>query len=472
CSLFLLDRERDELVAKVFDGEIPSNQASRDLRIPTNQGIVGQVAMTGKLLNIKDAYTHPLFYRGLDVKTGFKTRNILCFPIKDDDGVIGVAELCNKANGKCFTKFDEDLTRAFAIYCGISIFHSMLYKRAATAWHRSQVCSELMIYHMHVSEEELQRLTAHEISSPDEEIPHGFDKFSFAPRTIQMEETVRAALYMFDDLGIIDRWKIPRDTLIRFTLMVRKGYRDPPYHNWTHAFTVAHFCYLLLKNSHMESKLQDIERMALFVACLCHDLDHRGTNNAFQVSSNSTLAALYSSEGSVMERHHFAQTVCILNSSGCNIFKNLTESEFEKVLDLIRYIILATDLSHHLRILKDINNMAKGRNKNEFEKVLDLIRYIILATDLSHHLRILKDINNMAKGRNKNVPSLFEKVMGFTPMEMMDRERACIPKLQIDFLENIALPVYKVLHELLPETKEVIDTVHKNMECWQAIEEK
>ena len=36
-----------------------------------------------------------------------------------------------------------------------------------------------------------------------------------------------------------------------------------------------------------------------------------------------------------------------------------------------------------------------------------------------------------------------EKHMGLTPMEMMDRERAVIPKLQIDFLDAIALPVYR-----------------------------
>ena len=48
--------------------------------------LAGHVAMTGKLLNIKDAYSHPLFYRGVDEDTGSITRNILCFPIKDDTG--------------------------------------------------------------------------------------------------------------------------------------------------------------------------------------------------------------------------------------------------------------------------------------------------------------------------------------------------------------------------------------------------
>lgn len=57
----------------------------KEFRIPADQGIAGHVATTGKILNIKDAYSHPLFYRGVDDSTGFRTRNILCFPIKDEN---------------------------------------------------------------------------------------------------------------------------------------------------------------------------------------------------------------------------------------------------------------------------------------------------------------------------------------------------------------------------------------------------
>jgi cGMP-dependent 3',5'-cyclic phosphodiesterase len=34
--------------------------------------------------------------------------------------------------------------------------------------------------------------------------------------------------------------------------------------------------------------------------------------------------------------------------------------DYEKVLDLMREIILATDLGHHLRIIKDLEKMAEG----------------------------------------------------------------------------------------------------------------
>lgn len=41
-----------------------------------------------------------------------------------------------------------------------------------------------------------------------------------------------------------------------------------------------------------------------------------------------------------------------------------------------------------------------------------------------------------------------EKSLGQKPAEMMDRERARIPDLQIGFLDHIALPVYKSVNVL------------------------
>lgn len=70
------------------------------IRIKVGQGIAGLVAKTGKFVNIKNAYKHPKFFKAIDENTGFRTKNMLCFPIKDHkDKVVGVAELCNKIGG-------------------------------------------------------------------------------------------------------------------------------------------------------------------------------------------------------------------------------------------------------------------------------------------------------------------------------------------------------------------------------------
>lgn len=65
--------------------------------------------------------------------------------------------------------------------------------------------------------------------------------------------------------------------------------------------------------------MTDLEIFGLLVACLCHDLDHRGTNNSFQTKTTSPLAILYTT--STMEHHHFDQCIMILNSEGNNIFQ-------------------------------------------------------------------------------------------------------------------------------------------------------
>ena len=74
--------------------------------------------------------------------------------------------------------------------------------------------------------------------------------------------------------------------------MVKKGYRDNPYHNWWHAVSVSHMFYLLHHNCDQLPFLSDLETFALFISCLCHDIDHRGTNNAFEVSSVSNIHIL------------------------------------------------------------------------------------------------------------------------------------------------------------------------------------
>uniref|UniRef100_A0A1I8AJN0 GAF domain-containing protein n=1 Tax=Steinernema glaseri TaxID=37863 RepID=A0A1I8AJN0_9BILA len=86
CSLFLLDKEHSELVAEVFEKNGTSDEYLTEIRMPLSQGIVGQVATTGQMMNVKDVYNHPYFYAKVDERTGFVTRNILCFPIKDSTG--------------------------------------------------------------------------------------------------------------------------------------------------------------------------------------------------------------------------------------------------------------------------------------------------------------------------------------------------------------------------------------------------
>ncbi len=117
ASLFLVDEERGELWSKVaqHDEEKPV-----DVRMPVTAGIAGRVATTGKVLRVDDAYSHPLFNRSVDERTGFRTRNILCAPIRDRrNRVFAVAQLLNRVDAEHFDGDDEARFSDFSSALGV-----------------------------------------------------------------------------------------------------------------------------------------------------------------------------------------------------------------------------------------------------------------------------------------------------------------------------------------------------------------
>jgi signal transduction protein with GAF and PtsI domain len=126
CTLYLVDNVAKGLFA--MQGEV-------NIRISMSQGIAGHVATTGQILNIPDAYDDPNFNQAIDKKTGYRTKAILCMPIKADDQVIGVLQLINKTNssassggnGGVFTTDDEDVMMIFLSIAGPILAGSNLY---------------------------------------------------------------------------------------------------------------------------------------------------------------------------------------------------------------------------------------------------------------------------------------------------------------------------------------------------------
>lgn len=87
ATIFTKDPHSDNLVLMVAEG-------ARNIRVPIGKGIAGSVAETGVICNIKDAYNDPRFDPSNDKQTGYKTKSILCGPIKDqNDKIVGVLQV-------------------------------------------------------------------------------------------------------------------------------------------------------------------------------------------------------------------------------------------------------------------------------------------------------------------------------------------------------------------------------------------
>ena len=67
-----------------------------------------------------------------------------------------------------------------------------------------------------------------------------------------MEDNYQTAIpmmvFMFNDVGLLDKFNIPERKLYSFLIAVKQHYYDNPYHNFLHAFSVLHVCYVILKH--------------------------------------------------------------------------------------------------------------------------------------------------------------------------------------------------------------------------------
>ena len=124
CSVFILDKDKNELWSKVATGI-----NTEEIRFPINKGLAGHVALTGETVNIKDAYSDTRFNKEIDIKTGYHTKNILCMPIRNlHYEIIGVIQVLNKRNTS-FSQNDEKLLVTIGMNAGIAIENTRLFRK-------------------------------------------------------------------------------------------------------------------------------------------------------------------------------------------------------------------------------------------------------------------------------------------------------------------------------------------------------
>jgi diguanylate cyclase (GGDEF)-like protein len=126
-SILLIDKKRQELVFEAAAGE--AGEKLIGMRIKINQGVAGWVARTGKSLIVEDVAKDQRFYDGVDKKTKFTTKSILCVPMKSRDEIIGVVEVINKIGGEPFTKDDLEIFEALVQHITIALRNAQIYRK-------------------------------------------------------------------------------------------------------------------------------------------------------------------------------------------------------------------------------------------------------------------------------------------------------------------------------------------------------
>lgn len=128
-SILLVDEETGELVFEKTVGK--KAKEIQKFRLKMGEGIAGWVAQEGIPVVVPDVSKDERFFGKIDEAIHFKTKSLMCVPIKSKDQVIGVLEVVNKTTGEPFTKEDLELLMRLVDQTAIAIERASLYQKMA-----------------------------------------------------------------------------------------------------------------------------------------------------------------------------------------------------------------------------------------------------------------------------------------------------------------------------------------------------
>jgi signal transduction histidine kinase len=126
-SIFEVDQVKGELYIRLARG--PGSDKIKALRLQIGEGIAGWVAQAEKPLICPDPYADARFSRHFDDTSGFRTRSILCVPLKSRDRLVGVVEVINKKAAQGFTEADLEILIMLGNMIGPALENAQLYSR-------------------------------------------------------------------------------------------------------------------------------------------------------------------------------------------------------------------------------------------------------------------------------------------------------------------------------------------------------
>ncbi|CAH8492611.1 unnamed protein product [Schistosoma haematobium] len=270
--------------------------------------------------------------------------------------------------------------------------------------------------------------------------------------------------HMYNELGVVSEFNINPLTLKRWLLSIQANYRNNPFHNFRHCFCVAQMMYGILYLCGLNNDFSREELGILLTAAVCHDLDHPGYSNSYQINARTELAIRYN-DISPLENHHCAVAFSILNNPELNIFANVNQEVFRRIRQGMTSLILSTDMARHGEILETMRrHLEEGfsMNKKEHRETFKMV--LIKCCDISNEVRplsvsepwvdcLLEEYFNQSDR---------EKLEGLPVAPFMDREKVTKPSAQIGFIKFVLIPMFQTVASVYPIIDELMVTQLKS----------
>jgi len=457
--------------------------------------LLAHVANTGEVLSITNVGLDERFQSeaakqdALDETT---TKAVLALPIRNTrlDQVMGVLVVANKEDDGDFDHEDAELLESFTGYVANAILTALTYASTTNTANLTEFYAttdkgavvQPIIHHQVQTKQkgsgEAEPRDAPpfqfiEVSLPGpngEERPHAENLFTWEFDALQHSKAdlVYFACDIFASFGVIEAYNVELDVLQAFVERVRRNYRDNPFHNWVHAFTVLQVTSVILKQIGTDINqyltLQDI--FALLVAALCHDMDHPGTTNTFHANSLSSLAVRYNDQ-SILEHHHSASLFALLAEKELDIFSGLSKAEFQLVRKIVCSAVLGTDMALHSKHLTQMQNHGATFDRNNLQDRELVVSMILHTADLSNPAREFDLATKWAQllAQEFTNQTIVERELGLPVAPHM--ESGFRPQNEIGFIGFFVLPLWTTMAETFPCLKPGLENVEHNLKTYR-----
>ena len=304
--------------------------------------------------------------------------------------------------------------------------------------------------------------------------------------------------HIFDTFSLFDDEIVNKEKFKPFTQAISSNYLNNPYHNAIHATDVLQTCFIILsKGNVIDNNIFDnMDICSMFITCLMHDIKHPGTSNFYQINKQTNLALRYNDK-SPLENMHCSEGFKILFKDEFNILDLLKKEEIKIIRKKIIEAILMTDGINHNKLYElikekteklNIQNIKEndevtllekysekyfnsGNDVEIFDNKQNLINYIIHTSDISNPGKIFEIYSKWTEfitteffnegdmEKKENLPINF----------LCDRETTSIPKSQINFINFVVLPNFKLLVKLIPECDKYVENSESNIKKWENI---
>jgi len=274
--------------------------------------------------------------------------------------------------------------------------------------------------------------------------------------------------------GLIDKFKLDPVIYGNFlravdTIMDRNA---NPYHCFFHIMDVMHSTFVILHTGKGGEYLSELDRLAVTIGAICHDMDHPGTNNVYHVNKVTPLALLYN-DASILENYHCARTFELFSHAQFDVLGVLDAAQRKEVRKIIIMVVMGTDMTFHFAMKAEFDKMAP-RLREKAPAVADqkdrdlMLKTFLHAADVSNPAKrwdVCKRWSDMvceeffAQGDLEKAERL--------PVSMnCDRDTTFQDELSMNFSDFIVGPFYMSIANLLPHTVDIVRNLKTNRAAW------